>query len=213
MRPRLDIALAALVGVVLVAFLLAISLGGGGSSPSSPATLSNPAGSAGFDGAALPEELPAPQFTLSDQYGRQVSLADSRGQVTVIAFTYSTCGDVCVVIAQQIRGALDELERARQPAVLLVSANPAADTPAHVRAFLEEVSLSGRVQYLSGQLSQLRTIWAEYKVHPADEGRRTFDRYASVLLIDRKGRERVLFEQEQLTPESLAHDIAKLEAE
>src|ERR1700689_1747213 len=174
MRPRLNIALAALVGVVLVAFLLAISLGGG-SSPNSPATLSNPAGSAGFEGAALPEELPAPQFTLSDQYGRQVSLADSRGRVTVVAFVYSTCGDVCVVIAQQIRGALDELEHARQPAVLLISADPATDTPAHVRAFLEEVSLSGRAHYLSGSLSQLRTIWAQYKVHPADEGRRTFD--------------------------------------
>jgi hypothetical protein len=33
-----------------------------------------------------------------------------------------------------------------------------------------------------------------------------------VLLLDRAGRERVLFGIEQLTPESLAHDIGKLQA-
>jgi hypothetical protein len=34
-----------------------------------------------------------------------------------------------------------------------------------------------------------------------------------VLLVDRRGRERVLFGLEQLTPESLAHDIGRLDGE
>jgi hypothetical protein len=50
-------------------------------------------------------------------------------------------------------------------------------------------------------------------VKPAGAGRSEFDRYASVLLLDAQGRERDLFEQEQLTPESLAHDIGKLAGE
>jgi cytochrome oxidase Cu insertion factor (SCO1/SenC/PrrC family) len=114
------------------------------------------------------------------------------------------------VIAQQIRGALDELPR--PVPVLVVSADPAADTPAHVRRFLEEVSLTGRVQYLTGRLSRLRSIWRAYRVTPASAGAGAFERFASVLLLDGQGRERVLFEQEQLTPESLAHDIRKLHA-
>ena len=36
-----------------------------------------------------------------------------RGQVTILAFLYSTCGATCVLIAQQIRGALDELPAPR----------------------------------------------------------------------------------------------------
>ena len=106
-----------------------------------------------------------------------------------------------------------------------------------MRRFLEEVSLTGRVQYLTGPPSRLRAIWRAYHVvapaavvapagavapagvvapagavAPAGSGGGEFDRFASVVLLDGEGRERVLFQREQLTPESLAHDIRKLQA-
>jgi protein SCO1/2 len=126
MRPRLDIALAALVAVLLVVVLVVVSTGGSESRPT--LSLATSSATAGFDGAALPEGIPAPLFTLTDQYGRRVSLASTRGHVAVLAFLYSTCGDTCVVIAQQIRGALEELPH--PVPVLIVSADPAADTRA-----------------------------------------------------------------------------------
>jgi hypothetical protein len=49
-------------------------------------------------------------------------------------------------------------------------------------------------------------------VVPASAGRAAFERAAAVLLLDGQGRERVVFGQEQLTPESLSHDIRKLQA-
>jgi protein SCO1/2 len=196
-------------GAALATIALAASLCGCGSSSSSPATTpAQPVGASGFDGAALPPGVLARPFTLTDRGGRSVSLADYRGQVTVVAFVYSTCGGPCVVIAQQIRGALDEL--GRPVAVLLVSADPAADTPAHVRRFLSRVSLNGRVRYLSGSAAQLRPVWHAFHVTPASANRAAFDRTASVFLIDRTGDERVVFQLEQLTPEALAHDIRKL---
>ena len=109
------------------------------------------------------------------------------------------------MIAEQIRGALDELRRVVP--VLLISANPPADTPAHVRRFLTEVSLTGRVRYLGGSLAQLRPVWRSFRIVPATAGRAAFDRSASVFLLDRTGRQRVLFQPEELTPETLAHDI------
>jgi cytochrome oxidase Cu insertion factor (SCO1/SenC/PrrC family) len=81
-----------------------------------------------------------------------------------------------------------------------------------VARFLDEVSLSGRVQYLTGPLSQLRKVWHAYRVTPASTSRATFDRFASVLLLDAHGRERVLFQSEVLTPEALSHDIARLQS-
>ena len=47
---------------------------------------------------------------------------------------------------------------------------------------------------------------------PASAGPATFSSYAFVMLVDASGRERVLFESEQLTPESLSHDIRVLQA-
>jgi protein SCO1/2 len=196
---------------LVIALVLAVVLGKGASSHSPSATESNPIGSTGFDGAALPAGIVAPSFTLTDQRGRSISLDQFRGRVTVLTFLYSTCGAACVLIAEQIRGALDEL-RAPVPA-LIVSANPRADTPATVSRFLGEVSLTGRVHYLTGPASRLRRIWRAYRVTPASAGRRAFALHASVLLIDARGNERVVYQQEQFTPEALAHDIGKLDGE
>ncbi|HEX5853811.1 MAG TPA: SCO family protein [Solirubrobacteraceae bacterium] len=214
MRPRLAIALPALALALLIALILAVLLGNGSSDRSSTATYANPAGGGNdsrFDGAALPAGIAAPDFTLTDRDGSSISLKQYRGQVTVLTFLYSTCGAACVVIAEQIRGALDDL---RTPVpVLIVSANPRADTPASIGRFLTEVGLTGRVRYLTGPPARLRELWRSYRVTPASAGRAAFSRHASVLLIDRHGDERVLYQQEQLTPETLAHDIGILDGD
>jgi protein SCO1/2 len=131
--------------------------------------------------------------------------------VTVVAFVYSTCGATCVLVAQQIRGALDQL--AKPAPVLLISAEPAADTPPRVARFLAEVSLAGRATYLTGTRAQLAPLWGAYRLTPPSSNRGAFQRAVSVLVIDRAGRERVQFGLEQLTPEALAHDIGKLDGE
>jgi protein SCO1/2 len=201
----------ALAGSLLALALAATAAGcsGGAQDNSSQASSSaQTVGSSGFDGAALPAGIQAPSFTLIDQRGRPVSLRSYRGRVTIVAFVYSTCGAPCVVIAQQIRGALDELNR--PVPVLLISADPRADTPASVSSFLSATSLTGRVSYLSGTPAQLRPLWHAFRVIPASAHRAAFARTASVFLIDRAGRERVIFQLEQLTPEALSHDIRKL---
>jgi protein SCO1/2 len=208
---------AAVVTVVLVAAIVLIVAGssGGGTGSSSASIASATGRESEFVGAPFPGEIAAPQFTLRDQSGREVSLSSYRGRVVMLTFLYSTCGDTCVVIGQQIRGALNELteEHAPTPAVLIVSADPAADTPANVKRFLAEVSLTGRVQYLTGTPAQLRAVWHAYAIKPASDGAAVFDEYAPVLLIDGSGRKRVLFEAEELTPEGLSHDVRRLDGE
>jgi protein SCO1/2 len=209
MRKRPPLALLALASALALSLLLLALLvrPANRNSPSTATSAGTPA--SGFDGATLSPSPLAPDFTLTDQHGRAVSLSGLHGHVVVLAFLYSTCGATCILIAQQIRGALDELP---QPVpVLIVSADPAADTPASVGRFLARVSLTGRVRYLTGTPAQLRRAWRAYRVHPASAGRATFDKFAFLLLLDARGRERVLFEPEVLTPESLAHDIRGLQ--
>jgi protein SCO1 len=207
-RPRRARAATRAALAALAAVVLAASIAGCGGSPSSPSSSSENAGASGFDGAALPAGVVAPPFALTDQRGRRVSLASYRGHVAIVAFVFSTCGATCVVIAEQIRGALDELPH--PVPVLLVSADPRADTPASVRRFLAHVSLSGRVSYLSGSPAQLRPVWRAFRVTPAAADRAAFNRSAAVFVIDRSGHERVIYQLEQLTPEGLAHDVRKL---
>ncbi len=184
---------------------------GAGSPTAAEASASGATGQDGFDGGLLPAGLEPHDFTLTDQYGRRVSLGSFHGRVVILAFLYSTSRTTAPLIAQQIRGALDELEpRAPRVAAVAISVDPAADTPAHVRAFLRATALTGRLEYLTGSPAELRPVWGAYHVVPASAGPRAYEDGAFVLLLDRAGAERVDFSLEALTPEALAHDVRRL---
>jgi protein SCO1/2 len=211
LHPRSKLlALASLLGLGLVVFLvLGATDGSPTRSPSPSPTSPNSPSASGFDGAALPSGIAAPAWTLTDEGGRRVSLSDYRGQVLILTFLAPTATGASPLIAQQIRGALDDLDRAA-PAVA-ISADPALDSPARMRAFLAQASLSGRLTYLTGSAAQLEPIWRAYHVVPLSAGRARFENAATVLLIDGHGDERVLFGVEQLTPQGLAHDVEHLQ--
>ena len=163
----------------------------------------------GFQGALRPKGVPPKDFGLRDQDGRLASLADYRGRVVVLTFLYSTCKDTCPILADQVRGALDDLGRAAPPA-LAVSVDPAGDTPERARRFLLERRLTGRMRFLLGAKAQLEPVWRAYAVQPQSE---EFEHSAYVLLIDKAGRQRIGFPVNRLTPEGLAHDVRLLARE
>lgn len=165
-------------------------------------------GSVAFAGALRPE-IPPQNFSLRDQDGKRVSLRSYRGKVVVLTFMYTTCRDTCPLTATQIRGALDDLKS--PPPALAVSVDPVNDTPERAREFLFRRGLSqDRMRFLLGSRAQLQPIWKAYGIQP--QGRK-FEHSAYVLLIDRHGRQRIGFPVQQLTPEGLAHDIRRLQAE
>jgi protein SCO1/2 len=217
MHPRSRILLLAVVTAVVLVFALVVLLdrpaarpqAGASATAGGTAAAEEERASSGFDGALLPGGVSAPDFTLTDQSGRRVSLDQYRGRVTILTFLSTACSPACPLIAQQIRGALDEL--GRSVPTLIVSADPVADTPARVHRFLGEVALSGRVEYLTGALGELQPVWRAYDIVPSLLGNAASPHTASVLLIGRAGQKRDLFEVEELTPEGLAHDLRKLE--
>lgn len=201
MAARIQLTLAAVLGLV------ALALGGvllfGGGSDDRP---SYDVAATGFAGAVRSSQIPPADFTLRDQDGRSFSLRQTRGDVTVVTFMYSTCQDSCPVIASQIRGALDDL--GHDVPVVAISVDPANDTERTARAFVNKQSLTGRMRFLLGSRAQLAPIWRAFAIKPQGQG---FDHSAYVLLLDRQGRQRVAFPFDHLEPEALAHDIARLE--
>jgi protein SCO1 len=168
-----------------------------------------PLGAGGFAGALSPPDIPPKDFALTDEDGRRISLAAYRGKVVVLTFMYSTCQDTCPVTATTIRGALDDL--GHDVPALAVSVDPAHDTPDSAEAFLVKRGLSGgRMHFLLGTRAQLQPVWRAYGIQPQGKG---FEHTARVLLIDKRGRQRVAFPVEQLVDRDLAHDIRKLEGE
>ncbi|MBX5441780.1 MAG: SCO family protein [Solirubrobacteraceae bacterium] len=201
---RLRLALATLVACVAAAALaLLIAAGHRDGTDSAARTRAGE-----FAGALRPPGIPPQDFSLEDQDGERVSLADHRGEVVVLTFLYSTCEDTCPLTAQQIRGALDQL--GHDVPALAVSVDPANDTPRRAQRFLLQQKLTRRMRFLLGSRAELEPIWKAYGIRPQGEG---FEHSAYVLLIDRRGRQRIGFPVDQLTPEGLAHDIRMLEAE
>ena len=163
-------------------------------------------GSTGWAGFVRPPGAMAPPFALHDQDGKAVSLDAYRGRPFVVTFVYSTCEDTCPALVDQVRGALDDTGLSIP--MLAVSVDPANDTEARAKKFLNERRMTGRARFLLGSRAQLAPVWKGYGVQPQTG---SLEHSATVVLVDASGRQRVGFPYDQLTPESLAHDLRRLE--
>jgi protein SCO1 len=200
---RVRLALATLVACLAAAAIALLLAAGHDGSSSNAQTLVN-----GFAGALRPPDVPPMDFSLRDQDGKTISLRRDRGRVVVLTFMYSTCTNTCPITAQQIRGALDQL--GYDVPTMAVSVDPVNDNELHAKRFLLQQKLTGRMDFLLGSRAQLAPIWKDYGIQPQGNG---FEHSAYVLLIDKRGRQRISFPVEELTPEGLAHDIRKLQGE
>jgi protein SCO1 len=161
-----------------------------------------------FEGAALPAGVRAPDFALRDQRGRRVTMKEYRGRPVVVTFLYSHCHDTCPIQAQQIKGALDQL--GHDVPALAISVDPARDTPKSVDRFDSEQGVGNRLRWVLGRESQLRPLWEGYHTTsqlPSQE------HLARLVLVDKRGFQRIGYPSQQVTPERLAHDIGLLESE
>jgi protein SCO1/2 len=197
LRLTLVVAVVCLVGALAAVVLL----GGGSGDPVSAA------GPTGLHGGLRPPQARASDFRLRDQDGRRATMDAYRGRTVVVTFMYSTCQDTCPLTAQQIRGALDEL--GRDVPVLAISVDPRGDTPLHIKRFLVEQHMTGRMRYLVGTPAELAPVWRAYGIQPQGAG---YEHTASTVVVDGSGRQRVGYLTDQLTPEALADDLRTLAA-
>jgi protein SCO1/2 len=197
--------------LVLISLLAAIAvvLIANRESPGSTSTAASQ--NSPFDGPTMPSGLRAGQFSLLDQYGHRVTLSQYRGHVVILTFIHSLCHDTCPFMVEQIKGALNQLPQSgRGVPAIGISVAPAEDTRANRVRFLAKHEMTGRLSFLNGALPAMRRIWHAYAIQPV-EG--PIDHSTFVLLIDKRGIERVGFAADQLTPEGLAHDVRVLERE
>ena len=120
-----------------------------------------------IDGNAAPLDFKAPAFTLTDQNGRQVSLASLRGKVVLLTFLDPVCTSDCPQIAQEFKGADQVLgASARHVELVAIVANPLYHSIAYTRAFDAQERLTSVPNwlYLTGSLAQLEQAWKNYAI-------------------------------------------------
>lgn len=109
----------------------------------------------------------APDFTLTDQDGRQVSLSTFRGHPVVLTFLDPHCVTMCPIIAQEFVDAERHLRHVDPNVVFLaVNVNRHALSVATVATFTKEHQLDTvrTWHFLTGTLSTLKRIWSDYGI-------------------------------------------------
>ncbi|MDQ6779520.1 MAG: SCO family protein, partial [Actinomycetota bacterium] len=108
---------------------------------------------------------PAANFTLSDEFGRPVSLRSFRGRVVILAFNDSQCTTVCPLTTTAMVDAKEMLGAAGSRVQLLgIDANPTATSVKDVRAYSTLHGMLHRWRFLTGPLPKLERVWKSYYI-------------------------------------------------
>lgn len=112
-------------------------------------------------------DTPAPNFALTSQAGRPVTLSSLRGKVVLLTFLDPVCTTDCPLIAQEMRLADTLLgSKAKGTELVAVVANPTYTSTAYTQAFDRQEGLGQLPNwlYLTGSLSQLDAVWHHYGI-------------------------------------------------
>jgi protein SCO1/2 len=131
-------------------------------------------------------------FSLVDERGQTVSLADERAKVVVLTFFDGRCNDICPVIADEIEQADADLgPSAGGVSFLTVNTDPAATAVSGLQNVLVKTHL-GRLSnwsMLTGPLSELNTVWQNYGITVSyDTATRTAEHNDVMYFLDGEGR-------------------------
>ena len=133
----------------------------------SASTTASPLIAQALDGSSAALNFRAPAFQLTNQDGRQVSLASLRGKVVLLTFLDPVCTSDCPLIAQEFRQA-DQMLAGQQRRVELVAvvANPVYNALGYTQAFdrQEHLNTLPNWDYLTGSVAQLRKVWRQYGI-------------------------------------------------
>ena len=120
-----------------------------------------------LDGTPNALNMPAPPFSLTDQYGHPVNLASLRGHAVALTFLDPVCTSDCPLIAQEFRQADQQLgSQAHQVDFVAIVANPIYRSVSFTKQFDSQEGLTQvpNWYYLTGSLPALQHVWNSYGI-------------------------------------------------
>jgi cytochrome oxidase Cu insertion factor (SCO1/SenC/PrrC family) len=166
----------------------------------------------------LPVIGPIADFTLTNQTGRAVSLADLRGRVWVADIIFTRCPGPCLKMTKQMKELQEALPPASQAKLVTLTTDPDFDTPTVLRAYAERFRAdTNRWMFLTGTkpaigklaIDSLKLTAIEKKPEERESPRDLFVHSTIFVIADKQGRLRGVFETtgEGIDPQKVKTEI------
>ena len=183
------------LGVALVAGAgigVGIALVHSPGAPAAPQSAAQPVANPNVD-PGTPLSGPAPNFTLTDQFGKRVSLGSFRGKVVVVSFNDPECTTICPLTTTALLHAKELLgPLASRVQLLGVGANPDATQVKWVRDYSRVHGMLRKWLFLTGSLPELKRVWRAYGIE-AQVVHGLIDHTPATYVVDSRGRFSRLF--------------------
>lgn len=130
-------------------------------------------------------------FSMTDHTGTRVTDATYRGRYMLMFFGFTYCPDVCPTELQVMAQALDYLgPQAEEIVPIFVTVDPERDTPAVLKAYVE--NFSPRLVGLTGTAQDIAAMAKAYRVYYAKAGKTdtpdyTMDHTSIIYFMGRDG--------------------------
>jgi protein SCO1 len=109
--------------------------------------------------AALPVYAQVADFSLTNENGAAVSLADLQGRVWVADIIFTTCPGPCLRMTRQMKELQDALPAADKTKLVSLTTNPDYDTPAILKTYgLRHGADTNRWMFLTGTKKQIGNL-------------------------------------------------------
>jgi protein SCO1/2 len=148
-----------------------------------------------FKAGVLSPALPAPEIKLQGTDGKPLNLARFHGKVVMLAFGFSSCGEVCPITLATLAGARKKLGAdGADVQVVYVTVDPERDDAARMKKFLGsfDPTFIGGV----GSRAEIDVAQKSYGISSTrqayPDGGYTIGHSSSIYLIDRAGRLRAV---------------------
>lgn len=142
-------------------------------------------------------------FTLTNQNGQVVSLADLQGKVWVADIIFTRCAGPCPVMTRHMKELQDALSSASQAKLVTLTTDPEFDTPPVLRAYAARFGAdTNRWMFLTGTKPQigklaidsLKLSAVEKKPEERDSPEDLFVHSTIFVVVDRQARLRGIFQ-------------------
>lgn len=93
-----------------------------------------------------------PPFSLTERDGRQVTLSDLKGKVSIVKFIYTNCPDTCPIQSAQMRQIQEDFKNQKDLRLVSITVDPTRDTPQVLSEYAKRFSADPeRWLFLTGE--------------------------------------------------------------
>jgi protein SCO1 len=143
-------------GVAIVVFLLLRTTD---SAPASVSGLTDEPGATWGAG-----KRPAPDFRLTDQDGKPVSISGFRGRPVIVTFIDPLCRTYCPLEGRRLNRVIQRFPAATRPVIVAVSVNVDGNARSNLRTVVQKWQLVPQWRWAVGTHAQLAPVWKRYDI-------------------------------------------------